>query len=70
MTVLLNDTRTGCLAGLALPLLLKFFDNVLGREVEVNLGGQQRVMAQQALQRLLGDAFLDCRDGKGVSEAL
>ncbi len=30
------------------PLLLKLFDNVLGREVEVDLGRQQRVMAQQA----------------------
>ena len=47
------------------PLLLKLFDNVLGREVEVDLGRQQRVMAQQALQRLQGDPFLDCRDGKG-----
>ena len=28
-----------------LPLLLKLFDNVLGREVEVDLGRQQRVMA-------------------------
>ena len=50
------------------PLLLKLFDHVLGREVEVDFGGQERVMAQQALQRRQGDPFLDCRDGKGVPE--
>ncbi len=48
------------------PLLLKFFDNVLGREVEVDFGGQECIMAQQALQRRQGDPFLDCRDGEGV----
>ena len=31
------------------PLLLKLFDNVFGREVEVDFGRQERVMAKQAL---------------------
>ena len=30
-----------------LPLLLKLFDDVLGREVEIDLGRQQCVMAQR-----------------------
>ena len=33
------------------PLLLKLFDNVLGREIEVDLGRLERVMPQQALER-------------------
>ena len=48
--------------------MLKLFYDVLGREVEVDFGRPQRVMAQPALQRRQGDPFLDCRDGKGVSE--
>ena len=31
------------------PLLLKLFDNVLWREVEIDLGRLERVMPQQAL---------------------
>ena len=31
------------------PLLLELFDHMLGREVEVDFGGLERVMPQQAL---------------------
>ncbi len=47
---------------------MKLFNNVFGREVEVDLGRLKRVMPQQALQRRQGDPFLDCRDGKGVPQ--
>ena len=51
-----------------LPLVDEFFDDVLGRKVQVNFPGGQVVVAEEPLQRRQRDPLLHGRDGERVSE--
>lgn len=50
------------------PLFSKLRHHVCQGEVEVDLGGGEAVMTQEALQSRQGDPFLDGGDGKGVTQ--
>jgi hypothetical protein len=51
-----------------LPLFPKLAHHLFRREVEVNLGRGQAIVAQEALQGRQRDAFLDRRDREGVAQ--
>jgi hypothetical protein len=50
------------------PFLSKLPHHLLGREIEVDLGRGEMVMAQEPLKRRQRDALLDCRDREGVAQ--
>jgi len=43
---------------------LELADDVFGTQVQVDFDGGEAVVAQEALERGEGDAFLDCGDGE------
>jgi hypothetical protein len=50
------------------PLVSKFSENLLGRKIELDLGGGQAIVAQEALHGWQGDPLLDRRDREGMTQ--